>query len=149
MKLLYLATVDSGRLKISNRKQFDDDLKQFEGKRVELVLSKANKRRSNDQNGFYWAVVIPVAHKGMIDAGYLGMTRDDVHKFFKDEFLAEGIEIVNPNTGQVKTINKTTTVLSTTQMMDYIEQIAQFCAEWLNVVIPEPTPIWNVTNETI
>lgn len=149
MKLLYLATVDSGRLKISNRKQFDEDIKQFEGNRVELVLSKANKRRSNDQNAYYWGVVLPCMLQGFIDAGHTGLNIDDCHDYVKATWLSKGKEIINPKTGEVKIISKTTTILSTTEMMELIEEIARFCAEILNVVIPEPSPIWNVTNETI
>lgn len=149
MKLLYLGTVDSGRLKISNRKQFDEDLKQFEGKRVELVLSKANKRRSNPQNAYYHAVVLPCMLQGFIDAGHTGLTVDDMHEYAKERWLTKGKDLVNPKTGEIRTVGKTTTILSTTEMMTYIEEIARFCAEILNVVIPEPSPIWNVTNETI
>lgn len=143
MKLLHLGTVSDGRLKLSDRKRFDTDIKQFEGKRVEVVISKANKRRSNEQNRYYWGLVLPCAVQGFRDAGHDGITIDDAHRFFKERFLTEGVEIASPKTGEIITISKTTTVLSTTGMMDYTDQIAQFCAEFLGVVIPEPMPIFN------
>ena len=141
-KLLALGNISDGKLIISNRRQFDADLKQWEGKRVELTIQKAKKSRSLQQNAFYYAVVLPVALKGFIDAGNLGITKDDVHEFMKSRFLKEGKEIIIPKSGQTFTVSKTTTTLSTTEFMDYIEQIAQFCSEWLGVVIPEPTPLF-------
>lgn len=142
MKLLHTGTVSDGRLIISNRKRFDEDVKQFEGKRVEVVISKANKRRSNDQNAYYHGVVLPCALQGLIDAGHTGLTVDDVHEFFKGRFLSRGKEIILPKSGEVITVSKTTTILSTTEMMEYINEIARFCAEMLNVVIPEPMEIF-------
>lgn len=143
MKLLHLGTVSDGRVKFDDRKLFDLDIKQFEGIRFQMVISKENKRRSNQQNKFYWSVILPCAVQGFRDAGHDGITIDDAHRFFKERFLTEGVEIASPKTGEIITINKTTTVLSTTGMMDYTDQIARFCAEFLGVVIPEPMPIFN------
>lgn len=142
MKLLHTGTVSDGRLILSNRKRFDLDITQFEGKRVEVVISKANKRRSNPQNAYYHAVVLPCALQGLIDAGHTGLDVDDVHEFFKGRFLSKGKDIIIPKSGEVVTISKTTTILSTTEMMDYINEIGRFCAEMLNTVIPEPMEIF-------
>ena len=137
MKLTYFGQVESGQLKLSNRKQFDKDLTQYEGKRVQIELSRAVKKRSTSQNAYYWAVVIPIAKQGLEDAGNQGLTDDLVHDFFKAKYLERIRDIVIPKTGEVFQA-KTTTDLTTTEMMTYIESIAQFCAEFLNVIIPEP-----------
>lgn len=143
MKLLVTGSVSDGRLILTNRKRFDEDVKQFEGKRVEVVISKLNKRKSNNQNAFLWGVVYPCALRGFQDAGHSGLNNDDMHEYFKERFLTKGKDIIHPLTGEVKTIAKTTTILSTTEMMEYIEEIARFCAEYLNTIIPEPTPLWH------
>lgn len=142
MKLLCTGTVSDGRLILSNRKRFDEDIKQFEGKRVEVVISKANKRKSNEQNRYLWGVVYPCALRGFQDAGHSGLDVDDIHEYFKGQYLSKGKDISNPKTGETITVSKTTTILSTTEMMDYINEIARFCAEMLNVVIPEPMEIF-------
>ena len=144
MKLSYLGTVSDGRLKLSERKQFDKDLIQFEGKRIELTLAKAKKSRSNNQNRYYWGLVLPCAVAGFRDAGNDTVTIEDAHDFFKGRFLTEGKQIIIPRTGEVFTVSKSTTVISTTEMMTYTEQIARFCAEMLNVIIPEPSPLWDI-----
>ena len=35
-------------------------------------------------------------------------------------------------------MTKSTAELTTTQMMDYVSEIQQFAAEYLNVIIPDP-----------
>ncbi len=144
MKLNYLGGVQDGVLKLSDRKRFDQDIKQFEGKRIEVTIQKAKKNRSNGQNAFLWGVCYPCAVQGFIDAGNIGVTVDEVHTFFKARFLSNGKDVVIPGSGEMIRLGNTTSTLSTTEMMDYIEQIAKFCAEMLNVVIPEPTPIFSV-----
>lgn len=146
LKLTYFATVNEGRLKISNRKQFDNDIKSFEGKRVEICIKKAKKTRSNNQNAYYWGIVIPYVLNGLTDLGNSGITTDLVHSFLKDRFIQEGTDIVIPKTGEAIKM-KTTTTLSTTQMMGYIADIQQFSAEILGVVIPDPMPLWNSNEE--
>lgn len=148
MKSVHTITVIDGRAKFSNRKLFDYCLKEYEGKQADLVLDVHRKRRSNEQNAYYWGVVLPCMLQGFIDAGHTGLNIDDCHDYVKATWLTKGKEIINPKTGEAKTISKTTTILSTTEMMELIEEIARFCAEILNVVIPEPSPIWNATNET-
>ncbi len=143
MKLLVTGSVSDGRLILSNRKRFDDDIKQFEGKRVEVVISKLNKRKSNEQNRYLWGVVYPCALRGFQDAGHSGLDLNDIHEYFKGQYLSKGKEIANPKTGETITVSKTTTILSTTEMMEYIEEIARFCAEFLNTIIPDPTPLWH------
>lgn len=137
MKLTYLATVQDGKMIEFNRKRFEADLKQFEGKRIALDLYEAKKNRSNSQNAYYWSVVLPLAAQGLTDLGNEGITVDLAHRFFKDRFIERDRDIVIPLTGEVfKT--KTTTDFSTTEMIGYIDSIIRFCAEFLNVIIPDP-----------
>jgi len=145
--MTYYGGVSDGVLKISDRKRFDSEIKMFEGKRVEISIKKSKKTRSNPQNSYYWGVVIPCVLNGLTDLGNAGLTNDIVHSFLKDRFIQEGAEIIIPKTAEVIKM-KTTTTLSTTQMMGYIADIQQFSAEILGVVIPDPTPIWNLNEET-
>ncbi len=139
LKLTYFGGVSDGILKMP--KEFREQVKVFEGKRVEVTVKRVKKNRSNEQNSYYWGVVIPVVMSGLRDIGYDGLTSSEVHDFLKNKFAINGREIINPNTGEVAKINKTTTTMSTTEMMDYIEQVTRFAAEWLNIEIPSPMPI--------
>ena len=141
IKLTYYGTVNEGVLKLSDRKRFDNELRNFEGKRIELVVQRAVKKRSNEQNRYLWGVVYPCALQGFSDAGHDGLVIEDVHDFFKNRFVNEGIDITNEISGETIRIHRTTTNLSTNGMMEYIDKIIRFCAEFLNVAIPDPMPL--------
>ena len=144
MKITALGTVDDGILKISNRKQFDQDIKQYEGKRVEMVIQVAKKRRSLNQNAYLWSTVYPCMVHGFKEIGHERIDVEVVHKFCKDRWLDEPEKIVSPHTGEEITLTKTTTNLTTSQMMDYTESIKRFAAEFLGINIPDPTPIFSI-----
>lgn len=138
-RLTYFATFENGSLKISDRTRFANELTKFyEGKRIEITVQKAKKKKSNEQNRYLFGCVYEYALQGLKDAGNVGLTIEDIHDFFKDRFLSEGKQIVIPETGETKIVAKSTKNLSTTEMCLYIEEIAKFCAEMLNTEIPAP-----------
>lgn len=143
-KITVFGTVSDGVLKLSNRKQFDADLRQFEGVRVELTVSKAKKTRSLQQNKYLFGVVYPCALDGFLEAGNEGISIEDVHNFFKQRHLPKGKDITIPSTGEVVTVSKSTTTLSTIEMMHYVEMIAKDCAEFFGIVVPEPLPMFPI-----
>lgn len=142
-KITAYGGVELGVLKLSHRRQFEQDIKQFEGKRVQLTIQKAKKIRSNNQNAWYWSQILPAVLYGLTEAGNDGLTIDEVHSFLKNRFIPEGKSIIIPKSGEQIQISKTTTTLSTTEMMDYCDAIIRFSAEFLNTVIPDPTPLFS------
>lgn len=102
-----------------------------------LVTVESNKSRSNPQNRFYWGICLPLVKEGLIDVGYREIrTNEEVHDMMKYMFLKK--QIVNEETGEVIESTGSTAQLSTIEFMEYIDRIAQFAAEMLSVVIPEP-----------
>lgn len=103
---------------------------------------KYRKRRSDSQNAYMWAVVVPYVAAGLQEAWGENLSPDDVHEFLKSAFLPKR-EIVNHVSGEVAfSFTNSTTRLTTAEFTEYLERIAQFAAEKLSVVIPLP-------NETI
>lgn len=140
MKLRYFGKVENGKLKITNRKGMLSDIERFEGKSVELTLSRRRNTRSNQQNAYMWGCVIPIVRQGLIDAGWEREkvnSAEVVHEILKDLFCPRE-EVVNENTGEVMRLPATTTNITTTQMMEYISDIQRWASEFLGVYIPEP-----------
>lgn len=74
---------------------------------------------------------------GLRDAGWNHVkNKEDAHKFCKELFLR--VVERNEKTGKETSRIKSTTELSKTEMMSYIEDIAQWSAEYLSIVIPPP-----------
>lgn len=138
LRLTYYGSVRDGVLKVSHRKRLDEEVKAFEGKRVEITIQRAKKSKSLQQGRYLWGCVYEYALQGFKDLGHQDLTKEDVHFFFKGRFLSNGKEVVDPSTGEVKRLENTTTDLTTTEMLEYIAQIVQFCAEFLSVVVPDP-----------
>ena len=135
MKIQYNGKVSANGLKIYNRGQFDKDILMFLDKEITLTIERKKKKRSIEQNSYYWGVVVPLVKEGLIDVGYrVGLEQS--HNYLRDHF-AKG-ELVNEKTGEILPIKLSTTDMTTTDFMGYIEQIQQWSAEYLNIQIPDP-----------
>lgn len=140
-QLTYLGSVsDSGEIKLPRRLRAEVSAN-FRGKSIEVIFRKLKKHRSSEQNRYYWGVVVPIVTDAFHDLGnpVTSSSPDDLqltHEFLKRRFL-QPIQVADAN-GEAHTLGYTTTNLSTSQMMDYIAQIQQFAAEYLNTVIPDP-----------
>lgn len=120
--------IDSAALAIAVR--------QYEGRRVVLDISPEKRARTNSQNAYYWACVVPViAHLltekvQEITPGAEAVTNDEAHDALKRRFLGReviaGLDVV-----------RSTTSLSTGGFSDYVELCRQFAAE-AGYYIPSP-----------
>ena len=133
MKASVIGTVKDGVFS-GNRKALSNILKQYEGKRVQITITKAKKERSNQQNRHYWGVVIPILMSALKDLGNI-YTAEQMHDILKYKFLKSDKHIKD---GEFITEIKSTTELSTTEFMDYIADIQQWSADFFGVEIPNP-----------
>lgn len=125
--------------KIDNQTQVDKLFKQLKARKnadYTLEASKLNKR-SNPQNNYYWQMLAEYIQPALYNEGWRNIkTKDDAHDFVKDLFLKT--KIVNEVTGEVKERTKSTTELSKEEFNVYLEEIAQWSAEYLYLTIPSP-----------
>ena len=87
-------------------------------------------------------MVIPIILQAFIELGNNLQTGnpehvDLIHSFLKDRFLNNGIEFTDSN-GEVHKGPPSTTYCTTVEFMEYLDEIAQWAAESLNIAIPEP-----------
>ena len=113
----------------------------FAGKDIEVIFRRVKSRRTSPQNRYYRGGIIPAVVQGFRDAGndVNPNNPDDcelIHQYLKKRFLPPR-QIVDKN-GEVHNLPPSTADLSKIEFMDYIAQIAQFSAEYLNTIIPEP-----------
>jgi uncharacterized protein YllA (UPF0747 family) len=100
-----------------------------------LTLTEKNKR-THDQNDYYWGVIIPIALKGLKDLGYSDVRNImDAHKTLKSLFLKQ---VIRNNKGEFIEVVNDSRTLTKAEFTEYIERIAQWAAEYLNVEIPAP-----------
>lgn len=115
----------------------------FAGKRVEVTVKRARKSRSTQQNRYYWGVVIPLIIQGINDANgemiFSAASPDDVqqvHSYLKSLFIPAR-EVADAR-GEAMQLPPSTKSLTTTEMMEYTEQVRRWAGEFLFITIPEP-----------
>ena len=109
MKLTYFGKVENGVLKLRARKQFDEDIKNFEGKDVEITLERKKSKRSDNQNRYYFGVVVQLIMERFKELGH-DVSKEDTHVFLRSRFLYT--EIVDEKSGEIMRIPKSTTELN-------------------------------------
>lgn len=99
-----------------------------------LVEISGADKRSNQQNRYYFGLVIPLFQKGLQAKG-IDVTKEETHEFLKARFNYS--ELVNESTGEFLQVPMSTTRLNKGGFSDYIGKIQQLAAEFLEIVIPD------------
>jgi hypothetical protein len=102
------------------------------GAHVEIIIRSYRSKRTNDQNAYYWGVVIPIL------SDYFGYDHEEMHEELKIMF--------NPIQSKIDPMRKiggSTTKLSTVEFYSdeknsYIERICRWAASEYGVYIPPP-----------
>jgi len=105
------------------------------GTKLDVVIRKQKAKRTNDQNAYYWGVVIPIL------SDYFGHDNpEDMHEDLKQEF--------NPIESKVKPgtkIGGTTTKLSTVDFFSaetsYVERICRWAVMEHGLYVPPPKKV--------
>lgn len=113
--------VKDGKI-IYNRELLSASLELFEGKSITITIQESKKQRSNDQNSYYWSVVLPFIVEGIAELQGEPTTSNEIHKQMKRDF----------NDGN------STTELNPKQFNEYLNKVVRFASEFLNITIPEP-----------
>jgi hypothetical protein len=135
MNYQIISEVKNGTL-TRNTNLIKDAIQTFEGKQIVIKIEKAKKKRSTQQNRFYYGVIIPIVQNCLKEAGHV-MTNESTHDLIKLKFLKETL-FVNETTGEVIERIKSTTELSTSQFMDLLAEINNFTFEYFGVSLPSP-----------
>jgi len=129
------SNVVNGVLK-RNRTRIQDAIKCFEGKEITITIKRKRKTRSNNQNAYYWSVLVPLMVHGVKNEWGEIWSNEKAHEFFKMHFLF--YEKINELTGEVLKLPKSTTENTTVEMEEYHGQIREFLKEWFAIDAPLP-----------
>jgi hypothetical protein len=134
--LRYCGRIKAGRLPKQISAAIARVLGQSEDRLIEVSIREIKKKRSNNQNEYYWSVVIPFVVQILYDYGNLADT-EMAHEVCKRLFLPpSGRKRVFLKTGLVAE-HRTTTGLSTKEFEEYLEAIRAWLAEQ-EVICPLP-----------
>jgi hypothetical protein len=122
--------------RVVNSALFRGECNKLDSGRYRITVEKKRNNKSNLQLGYYYACVLPMSHKLLLDAGWEFSTLEEVDIFWKSQFANR--EIVNRTTGEVMTIPALKRDMTTTDMMTFTNAIRDYCSEFLGGYIPEP-----------
>ena len=136
MKRIEVTTSIHNGLFKRNRNTVLDAIKSFNGSDVVLTIDKVKKKRSNNQNRFYWGCLIPLMQKGAKDMWGESWSIDKAHKHLSKLFVFH--ESVNVKTSEITQTPKSTTELTTTDWEVYVTEIRIYLLENFDIEAPEP-----------
>jgi hypothetical protein len=118
------AQIKDGRLLLDRKPDFQAHLHTSEGKRIEVSVEKYRRKRTLDQNAYYWLILGYIAKD-------TGQDPQSLHEAFKYRFSSKV-------TIKGLAIPQSTTRHDTLQFTEYIENVRQFAGELLNINAPDP-----------
>ena len=98
-----------------------------EGTKVDVVIRKHRKKRTNLQNSYYWGVVL------LILSNEFGYETEEMHMVLREKFLR-----IHDDKHPDFVIAKSTTKLSTIEFSEYIDKIQRWAAVEHQTYIPDP-----------
>ena len=102
-----------------------------------IINIQGFKKRSLNQNSYYWSICVPLVKEGLKDMGFNEVkNNDDAHLVMKHLFLKKVIK--SDVTGDEIVVETSTTDLTTNDFATYINEIIQWGAQYLNIQIPQP-----------
>lgn len=128
--------IQQGRVPEAVRERIRQTLGMLNGDVAHIVIEKAKKKRSLNQNAFYHGVVTPCV-AGVLEHYGNDADNEVAHEICKRDFLPrEGRRLVTLPSGE--TIEaRSTTWLTTKSWEEYIERIRAWCAAE-GVEVPYP-----------
>jgi hypothetical protein len=125
-------TVKNGKAVFVDIDYFKEELRGLEGKDCIISLSEYKSIRSNNQNRYYWGVVIKILSE------HTGYFADELHEALRERFLNYKSLTLG---GEDIPIKRSTTKLKTSEFEDYLSKIKVWAARDMGVTIPDPNEI--------
>lgn len=134
--------VVDGVISIQRRAAIANAIKTLDGENIQIIIKKVGKRRSDNQNKYYWGVVIP-AVKAMFEDSGTTLSPEDVHCFLKEHVGGMVKIILTPDNKRISIV-ETSTKLTTAEWENFMTKIRAWAAAF-GCDIPEPNqepPSW-------
>jgi hypothetical protein len=119
-----------GKLSLDKLPKFQDHLRGLAGKRVQVTVERITRKRSTNQNAYYWSVVV-----GEI-AKHTGHDPEQIHELLKT--MQSPKWYLHPATSVQIGIPTSTTRLDTIQFAEYTERCRMWANDFLGLQIPLP-----------
>lgn len=134
-KITFESPVNNGKIEGRIARHLNACIKNMDGKRVRIIIEECKRKRSLNQNAYYFGVVVQLVHGAMIDAGN-DIDTEEVHNMLKVDVGRLVKDVVLPD-GTKRKVIRSTTELSTVEFEEYLEKCRAWAAQF-DLIIPLP-----------
>lgn len=131
----FFSPVENGHITDGCRQAIAKALQSLNGKFAKITIEERKKKRSLNQNNFYWGCVVPAIVNMFNEAGN-NVDSDQAHEFLKAEVGKLNQKIIMPD-GEIMTVSGSTASLTTMEFEDYLTKCRAWAATW-DVIIALP-----------
>lgn len=135
-EIISKAEIKDGRMKIIRRMDFDRFVKESPNGTYQLTLKRVYRKRSINENAFYWGPFLDQEISILYDEGYHFPNKDVLHEWNKDNFSRD--KLVNEGTGKIINIIMPTSGMTTIQFEEFLDNIRLTFRENYNAELPYP-----------
>ena len=119
-------TIKRGKLILNNKKQFQDQLVEFEGKDVVIKITERNNNRTKDQNSLFWKWIEIISNE-------TGYTKEETKELIQYKFLKR--ERIDEK-GYTETYLRGTSTLNKKEFNDFMNEVVYWSNSTLNITLP-------------
>lgn len=127
-KITWPAEIDGGKLTVPDEDGFKRAIASLAG-RVLITIEYVKGKRSTRQNKYLWGVCYKLI------ADYTGHSPEEIHEICKLKFNLKKVDLPN---GEHYEIGGSTAEMDIAEFSRYTEELRQWAAVDLSVVLPEP-----------
>lgn len=111
------------------------ELVRHEGKDIAITLDRKRKKRSLNQNQYYWGVVVPII-RAMLEEYGNELDDEETHSFLK-EHVGKLTSSVVDSVGRRVAVVKSSAALTTAEFEAYLLRVTAWAAQE-GIIIPAP-----------
>lgn len=126
MTIYFPGNVKDGKVKMDDPFGFKRHIASFNDKRIQIAVRKYKTQRSENQNKYYWGVVIAIL------GNEFGYDSEEMHEALKFKFLKKE--------GKLITVRSTAS-LTTTEFEVYLDKVKRWASQEYDIVIPDPNEV--------
>lgn len=119
------------KLHASDKNAMFAALREFASQDVVVTVERFREKRSNGQNAYYWAVVVPFVRRFWSKEWDIDLTEKQTHETLKKVFIG----VIDTPMGP---ITRSSATLNVEQFVDYVESICSYFASEKGEYIPQP-----------
>lgn len=129
MKIIILGRVKNGEIQL--QRFFQNDLKKWEGKNIEIT--KVESSKTQQQLGYLFGVVFKIISE------YTGFTVEETYQVYKRKYLRYHKEYK----GKIYKFNKGLSQCKVSEAAEFIDKVIIHAQTDLGLIIPEPSSEFN------